>query len=908
MNITNKYLIVAISLICWSYHLTAQDFYTLPADAFEKPIIYQNLYESKNGIIWLGTNAGLAYFNGLTFQYLQNNGLLENQTITAIGENDNGLLFIGTKSGEIFRQNNEQFSKWELEEGHPKVPITGVESYDGKMWFSTYGEGVYVHDGKHLYNINIDDGLLSNDIYEMEKESQGIWLATDAGINITNFIEGKKRILSLQKKDGLLDEIVLHVRAKENRQMEVGYFDTGTSVINAFDLSMIHHVENNYETDLVDEEGNKWHINIDKGIKKNQSLFNFYSFENGPIQAILSLKENLILGTPTGLYSFDKQSSTSKVLLEKEINFISLELDDHGNIWAGSFGDGVYCYNKAFQQILHLTSADGIAENSILDIDISGNRILLGTLGGITEMTLNKSDDLSNIKIKNIGYNEGLGTNYVYVVKQTPSNKIIIGMDGQGVSIVDGEVIKGLNKNDFENGLTVFNTTLLSDNSLLFGTSEDGVISSIYSDLVSYPLWSKTFEKEIFGLKSFQNKIFINTSRGIYFKSENILNFAIYDYGIVANNFIPTLNASYLDNQNIYWIGGSNGLIEFNIERNPKRVIPEIGLLNVKLFDQNIDTTNKKRFKYNENYITFEYIGKWYSAPEKLNFQYRLFGLEDDWIATSESHVVYHHLPAGKYTFRIRASLSNDFDQSNIASFSFRVSPPIWRHPLFIISIILLLSLLWFLYLKYRENRIAEREMLNREKLEAKYQALKSYINPHFLFNSFNTLIGAIEDDPQSAVTYVEKLSDFYRSILLFREKNLIPIKEELEVVENYVSLLKERFGDGLHLKIEELDPNILIVPLCLQLLVENAVKHNIVSGDQPLYITIEEFENSYILVRNNLQRKGQLEPSTKYGLNNLNTRYKLLSDRPVIVEESDKEFRVLIPKIKMKNNEGISH
>lgn len=201
--------------------------------------------------------------------------------------------------------------------------------------------------------------------------------------------------------------------------------------------------------------------------------------------------------------------------------------------------------------------------------------------------------------------------------------------------------------------------------------------------------------------------------------------------------------------------------------------------------------------------------------------------------------------------------------------------------------------------MKWREKRIEEREAINSAKIESQYEALKSQINPHFLFNSFNTLIGTIEDDPKAAIRYVEKLSDFYRSILKYRTKNLIPLLEELALVENYVLLLRERFGAGIELDIEIVQSDYLIAPLSLQMLVENAVKHNVISSDQPLKIEIALKNMEYILVRNNLQVKEQLEPTTRYGLNNLKSRYRLLTGLPVIINETKDIFEVLIPIIK---------
>ena len=188
---------------------------------------------------------------------------------------------------------------------------------------------------------------------------------------------------------------------------------------------------------------------------------------------------------------------------------------------------------------------------------------------------------------------------------------------------------------------------------------------------------------------------------------------------------------------------------------------------------------------------------------------------------------------------------------------------------------------------------------LVREKLESQFEALKSQINPHFLFNNFNTLITIIEENPTIAVEYVEKLSDFYRSILQYREQQTIHLREELKIVKDYTFLLKKRYGDNLrmNIEIENLD-HVHIVPLTLQMLVENAVKHNVISRHDPLTIRILREDTGYITICNNLQKKIVAEQSTGFGLESIVKRYGLLTDQEVLIRPERHEFKVSIPPL----------
>jgi len=192
---------------------------------------------------------------------------------------------------------------------------------------------------------------------------------------------------------------------------------------------------------------------------------------------------------------------------------------------------------------------------------------------------------------------------------------------------------------------------------------------------------------------------------------------------------------------------------------------------------------------------------------------------------------------------------------------------------------------------------VEEKEMLKRESLKAELNALKTQVNPHFLFNNLNTLISVIPEDPKLAVDFVKQLSKLYRHILEVKDEQSILLKEELDVLRAYAFLLQTRFGNNLDVVINVPDEklNRKIVPLSLQILMENAIKHNIVSSDKPL--TIEVFaENGTLVVSNNLQKKNQINESTGIGLDNIRNRYKLLGDGKVEVTEDGSNFTVSIP------------
>ena len=190
-----------------------------------------------------------------------------------------------------------------------------------------------------------------------------------------------------------------------------------------------------------------------------------------------------------------------------------------------------------------------------------------------------------------------------------------------------------------------------------------------------------------------------------------------------------------------------------------------------------------------------------------------------------------------------------------------------------------------------------EKEMLKRESLQAQVNALKIQVNPHFLFNTLNTLAAVIPENPQQAVNFVQQLAKVYRHILEVKEESSILLKEELEVLEAYAFLLKTRHGDNLAIDIRVGEERLSrrIVPLSLQILMENAIKHNIVSAARPLRIDVYAGSDS-LVVTNTLQRKHQSIESMGIGLDNIRNRYRLLGAREVEVEEGAEQFIVRIP------------
>ncbi|AYD48265.1 sensor histidine kinase [Arachidicoccus soli] len=207
---------------------------------------------------------------------------------------------------------------------------------------------------------------------------------------------------------------------------------------------------------------------------------------------------------------------------------------------------------------------------------------------------------------------------------------------------------------------------------------------------------------------------------------------------------------------------------------------------------------------------------------------------------------------------------------------------------------------LFLLYQNYVTGSIdAELEKTKIDNLNAQFEILKQQVNPHFLFNSLNTLKSMVEMQDEKAAHFIVMLSDFYRFSLERKESNLISFEEELKTLKAYMFLLEARFEDGiqLHISIDQRALESLLPPFCLQLLIENCIKHNIISIEQPLLIEIYK-EKEFIVIQNNLQLKRSIDNSTGIGLDNITQRYKQAFHKQVEIIRTEKIFKVKLPLV----------
>ncbi|MFH0758602.1 MAG: sensor histidine kinase [Bacteroidota bacterium] len=203
------------------------------------------------------------------------------------------------------------------------------------------------------------------------------------------------------------------------------------------------------------------------------------------------------------------------------------------------------------------------------------------------------------------------------------------------------------------------------------------------------------------------------------------------------------------------------------------------------------------------------------------------------------------------------------------------------------------------LFFKKWQESVRQQEELKRAHLALQYQSLREQVRPHFLFNSLSSLVTLINTDPKKATLFVHKLSDVYRYVLEQRENELVPVSDEVQFLEDYVYLQKIRFGESLQVHIKlKLDKKKMMIPLSLQMMVENAIKHNEVSAEHPLLIDIFSTGAGDVVICNTLQKKAVIEKSPGMGIENLRKQIAFFTQKPLLIEEGSGAFTVTIPTI----------
>ena len=725
------------------------------------------ILEDKFGNIWFGTaGGGVSKYDGQRFTHFTDKQGLSNNVVLSILEDKSGNIWLGTEGGGVSKYDGQRFTHFTNKQGLINNNVSTIlEDKSGNIWFGTAGGGVSKYDGQDFTHFTEQQGLSNNDVSSiLEDKSGNIWFGTEGG-GVTKY-DGQ-RFTHFTDKEGLSQNDVYCILEDKSRNL---WFGTWGGGVTKYDGQRFTHftdqqgLSNNVVLSILeDKSGNLWFGTNGGGVSKydGQRFTHFSDKEglcNNVVLSILKDKsENLWFGTwGGGVSKYDGKSFThftdKQGLSHNDVRSI-LE-DKSGNIWFGTRGGGVSKYDG--QRFIHFTDQQGLSHNDVRCIleDKFGN-IWFGTAGG----GVSKYDGQ---RFTQFTVQQGLSHNVVLSILEDKFGNIWFGTEGGGVTKYDGQRFthftdkQGLSHNDVR--------SILEDKygNLWFGTNGGGVSKydgQRFTHFTDQQGLSNNFVLSILEDKS--GNLWFGTRFGLAKLSMSRLVFSsdkvksgkmdedsilfknyLYDdgfYGIGCNG-----NSICQTKDGTIWIGANDRLTAFHPKGDETDTVPpNIQLTSIALFNENVHWVNLEHKKdtsillgnglifddfefdgltkwynlpehlslaYNNNYLTFNFIGITMMQPKKVKYQYMLEGIDENWSAiTNRTEAPYGNLPQGRYTFKVKAMNSEGY-WSNEFSYTFTIRPPWWKtwwaYGIYFITII---GTVWY-YIKWREKALKQRQ------------------------------------------------------------------------------------------------------------------------------------------------------------------------------------------------------
>ncbi|HOI31266.1 MAG TPA: histidine kinase, partial [Bacteroidales bacterium] len=621
------------------------------------------------------------------------------------------------------------------------------------------------------------------------------------------------------------------------------------------------------------------------------------------IQAVLTDHDSTLwIASAEGLH-FIKMNSTEEIhdplkgTAFENIFITSLHQAKDQCIWIGTFDQGLLCYNPHNKAIRQFTEHNGLINNNILSLESLGDTLWIASLGGVSKAILSNAG--STIRFESFDQKNDPGANYVYHLFKDSRQRIWLGTDGKGLLYYE----KGSFKAAFPDTLrvnSIYSIAESMDGSIWFTASDNGIYHFSEGKLNHLTTENGLSSMTVTSLKNAGDQFLLAVTAGgidlIHVASQEIYPLS-RAYGLGA--YQANLNAIGQNEQGDFFIGTLSGLqILTNISQLGNRKA-RLYLEELQSFGESLTIRPLLKLKARQNQITANYAALWYPQPELLQFEYQLQGYDQNFRLTRERQIHFNALESGYYTLQIKLKNLPSYLEQSVIKQQIKILQPLWKRWYILIPALLLLLTIVIVMLRLRIKKIRKEQLLKRERAEFEYRNLRSQVNPHFLFNSFSTLMALIEENSTDALEYTEQLSDYFRQILQFRDTELISLKEELRLLENYFALQKKRYGEGLKIEIRLDDTALdsLIPPMSLQMLAENALKHNQASRSNPLQIRMYKESNNLVFC-NQLQPKQNTEKSIGLGIKNIEERYLNFAAKQIRVVKNNTNFCVYLPLI----------
>ncbi len=835
--------------------------------------------ETNPGRLWIATHNGLYQFDIQTKQMLaigekpkQTNVFRDDDFISIVADKD--LLWLGSWAGGLTRYNTRthEWKNFKINLQETKKYTTNIISgvrvkSENELWISSNDKGLGIFDKeKEQFHFYSDDPLHRSDIpsklcFAIETdEYENVWLVHEWGLT--------------------------RIQPRENK-----------FVFTKVPVSKSDNQEFYYLRDLIEDDTNRYIavtladglqvINKKTGVARHFPVKTMPDEE--PFQTVFKLlkdsKGNIWVVSRDYIYQFDTKRQqlvlTQQPPPDPKRNssnaFNNIAEDQKGHIWITSLRNGVFEYlpeSRSYRHYFH-NSADknSLASNALtaLAVDKKG-RIWTGGPAGCFayfDHATGKFQNYSFFTKNNIEV-----ANTVRVIFADSKGNIWAGADAGLIQIdankAEPEIKKMYTAQDGLRGDMAYSVQEDKNGNIWCTTPSALCMINSQTQRIN----SIVLQNDV--MKSITSEVYLtSTASGL-----QALSYGGY------YSFDPVL---FIKKQT-----------------DPKPTITSFRVRDKEYyFEESLKKNGKIYLSAAENLFSFEFAVLDYKQSDDHRYAYMLEGFDKNWISTdNRRYAGYTNIPGGNYTFKVKVLNTNGDGSGTIISIPVKVNSPFYKTWWFLLFCAIDITAVLYAFYRFRLRQQSEilqlqskAYVLEKEKTQVQYENLKQHLNPHFLFNSLTSLASLIRFDQKLAGEFLDGMSRIYRYILQSKDSELVSLKDEIKFIQTFIALQKTRFREGLqvHLNIDEEYDHQKIVPVTLQNLVENAIKHNIVDEDSPLVINLF-VENGYLMVRNNLQKKLFVDTSNKQGLDNLLSLYKYLSNRPMLIEENEQFFTVKIP------------
>ncbi|MBK8340286.1 MAG: histidine kinase [Flavobacteriales bacterium] len=897
------------------------------------------------GMIWVGGEAGLFRTDGDHTRASAVQG-----SVTALATADRGVL-AAFADGLLVRAGGLMVDTLRSDTAWRKAPIRSLcMDVAGSIWIGTYGDGLWRMDADAAKAVVRVEGLFDDHVNALcPLPAGGVAAATDLGIVL---FDAKGRVLRhVREEEGATDNLVLALTLGDDGHLWAGtdrrgvfHFDPNDAAVAVQALDSVWsfgavsgvHVRDGLSWvatrghgvrvyDLRErsgcympgsevqglgarvlalsagKDGAAWWCDGSARLFRSDANVLFVPQHEGVdlrhVSALCSGPDGRIhfavgprIYGHAAAFADAEHLSQRELDLPAEVPIVSLHADSTGDLWAGTMGRGVFRI-RPDGTVQHFTEKDGLANNNVLRIRSRGDAVWMATLGGVAAWSA--ADGFVRPELP--------GNGFLYDLLPLPDGGTLVASDGGGLVLLPEGGGPGKAVGDTADARPTSYYSLALDEQGNAWACGPGTGLCVYSvnGLQCTGADHAVLLSDVQGIAAYRGRILAFAERGLLALEPGTGRMTDLGRMFGLEGVSGELNALCTDLRGGLWVATNEGLVRITPTTETLHSTTPVVLVGWSYGKEPLSLRTDPHLGSDQNFLTFHFASTSTPAPDLVRFQYRLVGFDGGILSTREREITYSRLPPGAYEFQIRAGVGDTTPDSAWTSFAFTIDAPWWRRPWAVFLGVVLLSAAFFGFIRMREERLRLRDRMEKERVRFQLEAVRSQVNPHFLFNSFNTLIALIEEDTPKAVRQVEDLSTFFRNILQVRDKDLIPLADELRLLETYFGLEQRRFGERIRLVVDA-DPDahvFSVVPLTLQLLVENALKHNSATTAQPLIVRVSA-HGPTLEVRNTLRPRLAEETSTAYGLDSIRQRYRALTDRPVEVFQEAGDFVVRIPLI----------